>query len=175
MNMCTKSDILTTTKTPRENQRRNKCEKCTLRCRIYRAILRRLAPSILKKFCFLEWHKEQEREHRERRKNNPHIRVQFIWEKPEFHLWYYLRHPHDYLLWLSFGNRVRKHWLKINRGMKRAEKERAKRRRSGTGTTVNVNILHASLYIPEGVNLYPDGEELRDISKRIDLLNEHFR
>ena len=127
-----------------------------------------------KKFCFLEWKKEQERSLLGRIKNNPDIHVQYLWEKPEFRLWY-LWHPVAFSLWLRFGYRVRKHWNKIEKDLKRETKERAKRRSSGTGTTVIVHIPHASLDIPDEVQFYPDQEELQDIAKRMsDLYTDEF-
>ena len=84
-----KYDFLSLKDYPRKNRRRCKCEKCTLRCRVYRAILRRLAPARLgKKFCLLEWHEEQEREKLERMKRDPRVHIHYVWEDPEFRLWY---------------------------------------------------------------------------------------
>ena len=91
-----------------ENRRRGICEKCTLRCRVYRAILRRFAPARLgKKFCLLEWHKEQEREKLERMERDPRVHIHYVWEDPEFRLWY-LWHPEVFSNWLRFGYRVSK-------------------------------------------------------------------
>lgn len=152
---------------PHQNRRRCKCEKCTLWCRLYRAILRRFVPSRLgKKFCLLEWHEEQERKKRERMERDPRVHIHYVWEDPEFSLCY-LWHPVAFSLWLRFGYRVRKHWNKIKKDMKRKKKEAAKRRSSGTGTTIIVNIPHASLDIPAGINFYPDSEELHDIAMRM--------
>ena len=170
-----KYDFLSLKNNPRKNRRRCKCEKCTLRCRVYRAILRRFAPARLgKKFCLLEWHEEQEREKLERMERDPRVHIHYVWENPEFRLWY-LWHPEVFSNWLRFGYRVRKHSNKIKKDMKRKKKEAAKRRRSATGTTVIVNIPHASLDIPKDVKFYPAQEELQDIAKRMsDLYTDEF-
>lgn len=158
-----------------ENRRRGICEKCTLRCRVYRAILRRFAPARLgKKFCLLEWHEEQEREKLERMERDPRVHIHYVWEDPEFRLWY-LWHPEVFSNWLRCGYRSRKHRNMIEKVMKRKKKEAAKRRRSATGTTVIVHIPHASLDIPDEVQFYPDQEELQDIAKRMsDLYTDEF-
>lgn len=129
---------------------------------------------IRKKFCLLEWHEEQEREKQERMERDPGVYIHYVWEDPEFSLWY-LWHPRAFSLWLRFGYRERKHWNKIVKDMKRRKKESAKRRRTGTGTTIIVNIPHASLDIPGEVQFYPNQEELQDIAKRMsDLYTDEF-
>ncbi len=165
--MSSKIDFHALKNNPHENRRRCKCEKCTRWCRVYRAVLRKFAPSILcKKFCLLEWHEEQKREELERMKRDPRVHIHYVWEEPEFRF-RYLWHPGILLKWLGCGYRRRRRIKKMEKEWKRVEKERPKRRRTGIGTPVIVNIPHAGLDIPEGIYFNHEREELQDIAMRM--------